>query len=270
MLVRQTQKRSRGEPWKLCSQTDYLSVRFRLLQPLAEALSSMVVHTVGVDDVSVFDDVQAEERKAADLYAQRGFQSRVGYGKRPAVIVVDFTVEWCDPAARLGADHSRQLKNTKTLLDVARNKKNIPIIFTTIAYDPDMKDAGLWIKKVPALADAVINSKGCEIHPSLEVRDNELVLTKKYSSAFFGTPLLTYLNSRTIDTTIITGCSTSACIRHTTVDALGNGFRPILPRECIGDRAPGPHEWNLFDIDAKFGDVVPLEEVIQYLSNLSV
>jgi len=216
-----------------------------------------------------FEDIEGEESKAADLYAERGFQSRVGYGERPALLVIDFTVEWCDPTARLGADHSIPLANTKVLLAEARAKR-LPIVFTTIGYDPDMKDVGLWIKKVPALADAIAGSEGGKIHPSMEVRPDELVLTKKYSSAFFGTPLLAYLNNRRVDTTIVVGCSTSACVRHTTVDALSYGFRPILPRECIGDRASGPHEWNLFDIDAKFGDVVSLDEVTDYLRKLEV
>jgi len=199
-----------------------------------------------------------------EFYRQRGFAERVGFGKRPAVLVIDFIVGFTDPASPLSGDLERPLAETIRILEVARSRM-FPVFFTTVEYDPSFRDAGLFVKKVPSLKWLVTGSRWVELDPRLGQRPDETVLRKKYASAFFGTDLLANLRQREVDTVIITGCTTSGCIRATAVDALQNGFHAIVPREAVGDRAELPHEANLFDIDAKYGDVVGVGEVLAYL-----
>ena len=201
------------------------------------------------------------------LYIERGFSQRVGFGESPAVVVVDFIVGFTDMESPLAGDLDAPLLETVRILEAARGT-GIPIIFTTVAYDPSLKDAGLFIRKVPSLKWLVEGSRWVELDPRLGRREGETLLRKKYASSFFGTDLATQLTSQNVDTLIITGCTTSGCIRATAVDALQNGFRAIVPREAVGDRAEGPHEANLFDIDAKYGDVVSVGEVLAYLEAL--
>ena len=122
------------------------------------------------------------------------------------------------------------------------------------------------MKKVPVLRSMVEGEPLTEIVPELPPKPNDVVLKKQYASAFFGTPLAAMLTSLGVDSVIVTGCSTSGCIRATAVDGMQHGFRVIVPRECVGDRHAGPHEANLFDIDSKYGDVVSKAEVLAYLN----
>ncbi len=211
-------------------------------------------------------DVLKED--AAKLYARRGFQTKIGFGKRPAVIVVDLAMGWTDPKYPLGANLDAVVQNTREVLEVARTK-GIPRVFTTMAYDPNLREADLFLKKIPAMKSQVSGTDAVKIDPRLGFQQGEIYLVKKWLSAFFGTNLSGYLTSQGVDTVIITGCSTSACVRATATDAIGSGFRPMVVRECVGDRASGPHEWNLFDIDAKMGDVVTKKEVLDYLKSLA-
>jgi len=210
-------------------------------------------------------DVLRED--AAKLYARRGFQTRIGFGKKPAVVVIDLALGWTDPKYPLGANLDSVIQNTKEVLEVAR-AKGIPRVFTTMAYDPSLEEADLFLKKIPALKSQVSGTDATKIDPRLEFQKGEIYLVKKWLSAFFGTNLNGYLTSQGVDTLIITGCSTSACVRATATDAIGSGFRPMVVKECVGDRASGPHEWNLFDIDAKMGDVVTKKQVLEYLKSL--
>lgn len=208
-------------------------------------------------------------QEAAALYAKRGFQNKIGFGKKPAVIVIDLALGWTDPKYPLGSNLDAVIQNTKEVLEVAR-RKGIPRVFTTMAYDPDLKEADLLLKKLPALKNMIEGTEPTKIDPRLEFQKGEIYLVKKWLSAFFGTNLSGYLTSQGVDTLIITGCSTSACVRATATDALGSGFRPMVVKECVGDRVAGPHEWNLFDIDAKMGDVVSKEETLNYLKSLQL
>ena len=201
------------------------------------------------------------------LYAERGFSQRVGFGERPAVIVVDFIIGFTDSESPLAGDLDAPLEQTLRILDAARTA-GIPVVFTTVAYDPSMKDAGLFVRKVPSLKWLIEGSRWVELDPRLGRREGEVLLRKKYASSFFGTDLVSQLTSQNVDTLIITGCTTSGCIRATAVDALQNGFRAIVPREAVGDRAQGPHEANLFDIDAKYGDVMSVDDVLACLEKL--
>jgi nicotinamidase-related amidase len=212
-------------------------------------------------------DVLKED--AAALYARRGFQNKIGFGKKPAVLVIDLALGWTDPKYPLGSNLDSVIENTKELLDVSR-RKGIPIVFTTMAYDPALKEADLLLKKIPAMKNMIEGTEPTKIDPRLGFQQGEIYLVKKWLSAFFGTNLNGYLTSQGVDTVIITGCSTSACVRATATDALGSGFRPMVVRECVGDRASGPHEWNLFDIDAKMGDIVSKVETLDYLKSLQL
>lgn len=206
------------------------------------------------------------KRVEAD-YVRRGFLGEVGFGKKPCILVVDLNNGFTDPASPVGADLSGVISSVNELLDIARPKR-IPIIFTAIAYN-DIREAGLWLKKIPSLAHLMIGTGVEDIDQRLNRRADEQVLVKKFGSCFFGTTLPHQLISGGIDTVIITGTSTSGCIRATAVDALQYGFHAIVPIEAVGDRAPEPHEANLFDIQAKYGDVVGIEKVKKYLQTIA-
>jgi maleamate amidohydrolase len=190
------------------------------------------------------------------------FDSHMGFGRSPAVIVVDFIRAYTQPGSPLYAPAVVDaVKATVPLLAAAREKK-VPVIYTRVLYHPSGADGGLFVQKVPALRKMVEGEPLADIVPELPPGPDDVILIKQYASSFFGTTLAAMLTARGIDTLIITGCSTSGCVRATALDAMQNGFRPIVPRECVGDRHDGPHEANLFDINAKYGDVVSLEDVM--------
>jgi maleamate amidohydrolase len=201
------------------------------------------------------------------FYKRRGFAGRVGFGVRPALLVVDFINAFTGRGSPLASNLDTEVEATRQLLASARDC-NIPVAFTTVEYDDGFRDAGVFIKKVPSLSVLRKGSPLVEVDERLAPRANEHLIVKKYASAFFGTPLASTLTAAGVDTLIITGCTTSGCVRASAVDACQHGFLAIVVRECVGDRAPEPHEANLFDIDAKYGDVVTLEETLTYLRNL--
>ena len=204
------------------------------------------------------------------LYQERGFQRRIGYGERPALLNIDLANAWTRPGNVFYCDNMDVIiPSTQALLKTARGS-GIPIVYTTTAYDVtsgNPSDMGLWHKKIPAeLLQA--GTEICAIDDRIAPLDNELVIVKKRASGFHGTYLAGFLRAHDVDTVIITGVTLAGCVRHTTEDAIAEGFRPIVVREAVGDRVPAVTEWNLFDIDAKFGDVEPLENVLRYLENL--
>jgi nicotinamidase-related amidase len=202
------------------------------------------------------------------LYQERGFSRRIGFGRRPALLIVDVIQAFTDPASPLGSDLNAVVAAIRSLLDAAR-PEGIPIVFTTVAYDESVwQPAQIFITKVPALKVLKLGTPAVEVDPRLERQATEPVLLKQFASAFFGTALASLLAAQNCDTLIVTGCTTSGCVRASVVDALQYGFRPIVPREAVGDRADGPHQANLFDIQAKYGDVLALDEVVQYLQAL--
>jgi len=203
------------------------------------------------------------------IYERAKLGERVGYGERPAIVVVDLQVGFTAPEiSPVAGDLGRVIGATNRILAAARAVA-APAYFTVIGYDPDCPDdAGLWPKKGPYLRTLALGSDLVKLDPRLDRRAADLVLVKKYASAFFGTHLAPMLAAKKIDTVVVTGCTTSGCVRATIVDALGYGFRPIVPLEAVGDRATEPHEASLFDIDAKYGDVVALEEVLEYFAKL--
>lgn len=203
------------------------------------------------------------------VYAEARLGERVGYGERPAVLVVDLQIGFTAPEiSPIAGELGPVIAATNRILAAAR-AVGVPAYFTVIGYDPEcMDDAGLWPKKGPYLRMLTLGSDLVKLDPRLERRPSDLVLVKKYASAFFGTHLAPLLAAKGIDTLVVTGCTTSGCVRATIVDALGYGLRPIVPIEAVGDRADEPHEASLFDIDAKYGDVVSLDEAVAYLARL--
>jgi nicotinamidase-related amidase len=198
------------------------------------------------------------------IYARSGIGSDVPLGTRPVVLVVDFINGFTDPSCAVGSDLTAEVEATKQLLDVARDM-DVPIIFTTIAYEPNLKDVGLWLIKMPGLSELQLGSREVEVDARLNPQSEDSIILKKGASAFFGTNLVSVLTSQQIDTVILCGATTSGCIRATAVDLMQNGYPALVPRECVGDRAAGPHESNLFDINAKYANVVSLQEALGYL-----
>lgn len=196
-----------------------------------------------------------------------GFAGPTGFGKHPAIIVVDFIKGFTDPACLLGTDFSEQIRATRTLLDEARNKR-LPIIFTTVIYEPHFKDGAHFITKIPALKVLTAESPWIEIDQRLGRGEEEPLVIKKFASAFFGTALHSILIHQQVDTIIIAGSTTSGCVRATAVDALQYGYRVIVPVECVGDRSNSAHLANLYDINTKYGDVVKLSQVLNELSTI--
>jgi maleamate amidohydrolase len=206
--------------------------------------------------------------KAEDNY-QGVWDNRLGFGEKSALIVIDLLQGYTTEGSPLYAPGVVEcVKQMPELLELARAKK-MPVIHTNVLYTPpDFEDGGIWIKKAPVLKSLVKGNPYAEFCDEVIPKEGEIVITKQYASAFFGTSLIATLNGQNIDTLIITGCTTSGCIRATAVDAVQHGFRPICIRECIGDRHDGPHEANLFDINAKYGDVISKQEGMEYLNTL--
>ena len=203
-----------------------------------------------------------------EIYERARLGGSVALGKRPGVLVVDLSRGFTDPKASLGSDLTAVVEATSRLLAVARGG-NLPVIFTTIGFEPNLKDGSLWLQKVPSLGELLVGGEWVEIDPRLGRREEETVILKKGASAFFGTNLPSVLVSQGVDCVILCGATTSGCIRATAVDLLQYGYPTLVPEECVGDRARGPHEANLVDIQAKYADVVPLEDALSYLQKIA-
>ena len=203
-----------------------------------------------------------------EFFRARGFGIKIGFGERPALMVIDMLKGFTNPAMPLGADLDPQIEAQRPLLEVA-HERAIPCIFSTVIYEEaEAKDAGLWGIKMKGSLTLVAGSEAVKVDPRLDMQRNDILLVKKYASCFFGTDLVARLNSRRVDTLIITGCTTSGCVRATAVDAVQNGFRPMVVREAVGDRSQAAHEQSLFDLNAKYADVVSLDETLQYLKTV--
>jgi len=200
-----------------------------------------------------------------EFFRQRGFGLKIGFGERPALVVIDMVKAFTNPQMMLGANLDKEIEATKPLLDAAHERK-IPVFFSTVIYnDADLKDAGIWALKQKGVVTLRGDSDGVEVDPRLDFRKSDSLVVKKYASCFFGTDFLTRLMSQRVDTLIITGCTTSGCVRATAVDAVQSGLRPMVVREAVGDRSAAAHEQSLFDLNAKYADVVSLDETLQYL-----
>jgi nicotinamidase-related amidase len=202
-----------------------------------------------------------------EVYERARLGQSVTPGSRPAVLVVDFSRGFTDPESTMGSDLTEEVGATNRLLAAAR-ERGIPVIFTTIGFEANLKDGSLWLQKAPGLAELQVGGKWVEIDPRLGRREDEVVILKKGASAFFGTNLPSVLVSENVDTIVLCGATTSGCIRATAVDLLQYGYPTLVPRECVGDRARAPHEANLIDIQAKYADVVSVEDALSYLERV--
>jgi maleamate amidohydrolase len=198
-----------------------------------------------------------------------GFHGRAGFGSRPALVVVDVNVGFTHPDSPLVCDLDDCVAAIARLLDAFR-RADRPVVFTTVCYDEfGKRAAAVFIEKVPALLVLEPGSRWIEIDHRISPAEGEPVLSKYFASAFFGTTLGSLLSTAGCDTVVVTGASTSGCVRATAVDALQHGYRVVVPREAVGDRNPAAHEANLYDIDAKYGDVVWVDQVVTHMEELA-
>lgn len=199
-------------------------------------------------------------------YERGGFNKSLQPGARPALLIIDFVDAYLNPASPLYAGVEQARDDAVRLLQASRAAR-IPIIHTNVVYQPGGRDGGVFFRKVPALScfEAGAHPDWAGFAQGLEPLAGETVISKQYASAFFGTSLASTLTALGIDTVLIAGLSTSGCVRASAVDCCQHGFIPIVVREAVGDRAPGPHEANLFDLQAKYAEVMSLEVVLDYL-----
>ena len=207
----------------------------------------------------------------SDLYRGRGFMRRVGFGARPALLNIDLANAWTRAGNPFSCDGMDVIIPGVQQLLAAARAKAVPVVYTTTAYavtEGPSTDMGIWHRKIP-LEALRLGTDAVAIDERIAPEPGEQVIVKKAASAFHGTYLSGFLKAAGVDTVVVTGVTMAGCVRHTVEDAIAEGFRPIVVRECVGDRVAGVVEWNLFDIDAKFGDVEPLERVLDYLEGLT-
>ncbi len=202
-----------------------------------------------------------------DSYRAGGFTGSVGRGSRAALLMIDFARAYFEPASPLYAGSDRPREQAARLLAAAR-ASGMRVLHTRVEYDEHGLNGGIFFRKVPALRCFCIGSPLGEFVAGLEPRTGEVVVTKQYASAFFGTSLVATLNAFDIDTLLIAGMSTSGCVRASAVDAMQYGFIPLVVRDAVGDRHAGPHESNLFDLQAKYADVIDLDTALALTESL--
>lgn len=208
------------------------------------------------------------DASTVDVYARAGWGGSVVRGPRPALVVIDLTRGFTEPDFDAGADLTDVVGATSRLIEAARAEGH-PVIFTRIVYSPAEVRPGAvaWLTKAAGMRAMIAGSEATVLDPRLPVDPStDVVVDKKGASAFHGTSLATLLRSAGCDTVVLTGATTSGCIRASAVDAVQDGFSVLVPREAVGDRAQGPHDANLFDIQAKYGDVIDLDDALGYLS----
>ncbi len=196
-----------------------------------------------------------------EIYRSQNFGNRIGFGRKSALLVVDFVVGFNDEKLFGGGNIDAAVKRTVGLLDFFR-KQRLPVAFTRVVYADDGADAGVFCMKAPNIRTLTENHPASQVVPELKPRSGELILKKTQPSAFFGTGLAMWLVQQGADTVVVAGCTTSGCVRASVVDAMSYNFRPIVARDCVGDRALGPHEANLFDMAQKYADVLERDEIV--------
>lgn len=198
-----------------------------------------------------------------DIYRRQGFAQTVGIGRQPALIIVDFVVGFTDPAHFGGGNIGPAIDKTVALLAFAR-EHGWPVAHTRVVYADDAADAGAFAAKVPTLLKLTEDSPLSQIVPELAPAAGELIVRKRQASGFFASELAGWLTYRGVDTALVAGCTTSGCVRATVVDAVSHNFRTVVVTDCVGDRALGPHEANLFDMGQKYADLMTSEAVMEH------
>jgi len=200
-------------------------------------------------------------------YARAGYHKKIGFGSRPALPLIDFVEAYFEPSSPLYAGVDAALASAMWVLEAAR-AAGILVIFTNVVYQNALVDGGLFRRKAPALDPMQVGNPLGAWPNGLSPRPGELIVSKQYPSAFFGTSLSSTLTASGIDSVILTGLTTSGCVRATCVDTMSHGFIPIVVADACGDRAEGPHTANLYDMSAKYADVVGESVAIEYLASL--
>lgn len=206
------------------------------------------------------------------LYDERGFRGRVGFGHSSAILHIDLANAWTQPGGAFSCLNMDHVLEHCARINTAARAKGVLVLYTTTAFDvtdPNRpSDMGLWHRKIPVHLLRT-GTSDVEIDSRVAPQDGDIVITKKRASAFHGTNLTSMLTANGIDTVVITGVTAAGCVRHTAEDCISEGFRPIVVREAVSDRVAEAIQWNLFDIDAKFGDVEPIDTVLDYLHGLN-
>jgi len=203
---------------------------------------------------------------AEQNYRASGFHQAVGFGKNPALLMVDFVEAYLDKSSPLYAGVELVRDRCIELLGIAR-EAGIHIFHSNVSYRPGSPDGGMFRRKLPLLKVFEEGSPLAAFASGLEPAAGESVISKQYASAFFATPLASLLTVLGVDSVLIAGVTTSGCVRASALDALQHGFRSIVVKDAVGDRHPDPHEANLFDLQAKYSDLVSVNEVREYLES---
>ena len=201
---------------------------------------------------------------SAEFFRARGFGTAIGFGQRPALLVIDMINAFTDPDMPLGSNLDSVVDELGIVLRAAR-RAAIPILYTVVGYVEGLADAGVWFRKQKALTTLMLGTPAVEVDRRLAPAQGEQIILKKYASAFFGTDLASRLTSTGVDTLLITGATTSGCVRASAVDAVQHGYRPMVVREAVGDRSPAAHDQALFDLEQKYADVVAVQETLDFL-----
>jgi maleamate amidohydrolase len=202
-----------------------------------------------------------------EIFKRQQFGHKLGLGRSPALLVVDFVNGFVDPHLFGGGNIAAAAASTLPVLQAFRAAK-CPVVFSRIIYAEDGSDATVHCLKVPRLKSLTRSNPASQIIDELAPLPGEIVVDKRLPSVFFETGLHGLLSGRGVDTIVVTGCTTSGCVRATVLDGLCHGFRPIVPADCVGDRAQSPHEASLFDLSQKYADVVHSQDVTAFLSQL--
>ncbi len=195
-----------------------------------------------------------------DIYQKQGFGNQSGFGHHPALLIVDFVNGFTDADQFGGGNIDAAIQTTKSLLATARSAQ-IPVAFTRVVYADDASDAGVFCLKAPGLAALTEDAPGSQVVVDLTPGPGEYIVRKTQPSAFFGTNLTAWLVAKSVDTVLVTGCTTSGCVRASVIDSMSYNFRTIVVTDGVGDRAMAPHEANLFDMEQKYADLMTAEEV---------
>lgn len=201
------------------------------------------------------------------VYDRAGFGRPVPRGRRPAIVVVDFSYGFTDTQYPTAADMTGPIAATRRITDAAR-AAGMPVIYTTIAFHPAEIDRLPWLRKATGMAALLQGSRLVEIDAATGIQAGDAIVVKKGASAFFGSTLAALLTGAGVDTVVVTGATTSGCVRATVVDAVQSGFTVLVPADCCADRAEAPHAANLYDIGQKYGDVTDSADILDWLSTL--
>ena len=203
-----------------------------------------------------------------EIYQKQGFGNHSGMGQRPALLIVDFVNGFADPDQFGGGNIGEAIENTRELLAEAR-ALGLPVAFTRVVYAEDGSDAGVFTLKAPTLKSLTEESFSSQVVDQLKPWDGEYIVRKTQPSAFFGTNLTAWFVSRGVDTVIVTGCTTSGCVRASVIDSMSYNFKTVVATDCVGDRALGPHEANLFDMEQKYADLMTSSEIVAVLHEIA-